>query len=256
MSTVCLTNITDIGRDDCIGTSRVDINNNFTNLKNAICSVSKTQDDVEKRLRFLTPYSCILNFWGDIMLGGLNFDITGMGQFNMSSGQDLTGFALCNGNNGTPDLRDRFVVSSGGRYQQGELGPVFNSTASLQFSSVQLTVPQLPAHDHVVNDPTHAHTIADPTHNHDYHDVYNKDTWRGVERVGLPFIALGGGTKKFATEVKNPTSGASGTTGPAKAIVSLVNAKTNIDILDEGGDVTHENRPPYFALAYIMRVIL
>jgi hypothetical protein len=256
MSAVCLTNITDIGRDDCLGTSRTDINNNFTNLRDAICTVDKSQEELEKCLKFLTPYNGILNFWGDVLLGGLNFDLTGMGKFNVVSGQNLTGFALCNGNNGTPNLQDRFVVASGGRYQQGELGPVFNSTLSLEFSSVQLTIPQLPRHDHIVNDPGHAHTIADPTHKHDYHDVYNKSTWRGIKGVGFPFLSLGGGTKDFATEVKNPTTGDSGTTGPSKANVSLINAKTNIDILDEGNDIKHENRPPYFALAYIMRVII
>ncbi|KKM98869.1 hypothetical protein LCGC14_1153640 [marine sediment metagenome] len=28
----------------------------------------------------------------------------------------LAGWALCDGNNGTPDLRDRFVIGAGGTY--------------------------------------------------------------------------------------------------------------------------------------------
>ena len=32
------------------------------------------------------------------------------------------GFALCDGTNGTPDLRDRFVVGAGGEYALGATG--------------------------------------------------------------------------------------------------------------------------------------
>jgi len=36
------------------------------------------------------------------------------------------GWALCNGQNGTPDLRDRFVVGAGGSYGVGERGGLSN----------------------------------------------------------------------------------------------------------------------------------
>lgn len=32
------------------------------------------------------------------------------------------GFAICDGNNGTPDLRDKFIVSAGGTYGPGDTG--------------------------------------------------------------------------------------------------------------------------------------
>ena len=36
----CLTNITEIGRDDCIGASRTVINDNFLNIKKSVIKLS------------------------------------------------------------------------------------------------------------------------------------------------------------------------------------------------------------------------
>ncbi|QKF94376.1 phage tail collar domain-containing protein [Fadolivirus algeromassiliense] len=49
------------------------------------------------------------------------------------------GWALCNGQNGTPDLRDRFIVGSGGKYPSGSQGGN---------EQVTLSVNQLPSHNH------------------------------------------------------------------------------------------------------------
>ena len=38
------------------------------------------------------------------------------------------GWALCNGSNGTPDLRDRFVVGAGSAYAVGATGGAVNHT--------------------------------------------------------------------------------------------------------------------------------
>ena len=49
------------------------------------------------------------------------------------------GWALCDGSNGTPDLRDRFIVGAGGDYNVGNTGGA---------NSVTLTVAQMPSHSH------------------------------------------------------------------------------------------------------------
>lgn len=41
-----------------------------------------------------------------------------------------SGWALCNGQNGTPDLRDKFVVGAGGIYQNGSSGVPTTKTIS------------------------------------------------------------------------------------------------------------------------------
>lgn len=53
-----------------------------------------------------------------------------------------TGWSLCDGTNGTPDLRSRFIVGQGGTYS-------INSTGGLH--EVTLTSAQMPSHEHSTN---------------------------------------------------------------------------------------------------------
>jgi len=103
-----------------------------------------------------------------------------------------TGWALCNGQNGTPDLRDRFIVGAGTTYNPGNIGGL---------SAVQLTIDEMPKHNHGIAG----------------------SYWAGTGPGG------------------SFTYGYYGNFGTAGQ--------------DQGGDKAHENRPPYYALAYIMRTI-
>lgn len=196
----CLSNIIEIDREQCIGNSLPIINDNFTNLKNYICSLENGQQGIINQQIFYVPLQGIINFYGDIVLGGVNFDLNGKGKQNIIQGIDLRSYHLCNGQDGTPDLRDRFVVGSGGSYTHREFGPVYNSTLSLAFSSVRLTVAEMPSHTH---------------------NVYAKGPGEADQ---------GDGGYKNPEAVLTPSS-------------------------STGGDQPHENRPPYMALAYIMRYI-
>lgn len=51
-----------------------------------------------------------------------------------------SGWALCNGENRTPDLRDKFVLGAGERHAVGEIGGS---------ESVTLSATQMPSHTHV-----------------------------------------------------------------------------------------------------------
>ena len=106
------------------------------------------------------------------------------------------GWALCNGENNTPDLRDRFIVGAGGTYAVGDKGGV---------NTVKLTEAQIPAHSHTVafNARGYAAVI-----NND-----NEALW-----------------SNSSANAQNKTTG-----------------KT-------GSGAAHENRPPYYALCFIMRV--
>ncbi|MCF7837323.1 MAG: hypothetical protein K9N49_01710 [Candidatus Marinimicrobia bacterium] len=53
------------------------------------------------------------------------------------------GWALCNGQNGTPDLRDRFIVGAGNQYALSDTGGV---------TTVTLSTDQLPPHGHAYKD--------------------------------------------------------------------------------------------------------
>lgn len=59
-----------------------------------------------------------------------------------------SGWALCNGGNGTPNLQDRFVVAAGYSYNPGDTG---GSTTNY------LQVGHLPAHNHSIPDLSHSH---------------------------------------------------------------------------------------------------
>lgn len=119
-----------------------------------------------------------------------------------------SGWALCNGANGTPDLRDRFVVGAGLNYNPGNTGGQNN---------VALTIDQMPIHNHYASDSGHIH-------------AYNNVGIFGLSQT------LQSGTVGI---------GAGDGTGIGYA---------NITVGYSGGGQAHENRPPYYALAYIMRV--
>jgi hypothetical protein len=81
------------------------------------------------------------------------FDSTGLGV------GPLTGWALCNGNNGTPDLSDRFVMGTTASSTLKSIGGA---------NSYTLSVSQLPPHSHTISwDGSHQHTISgDGAHSH------------------------------------------------------------------------------------------
>ena len=60
------------------------------------------------------------------------------------------GWALCNGDNGTPDLRDRFVVGAGNTYDVFTSGGTASASISSNTGETTLTVNQIPRHNHSV----------------------------------------------------------------------------------------------------------
>ncbi|MDD2967179.1 MAG: hypothetical protein PHN64_06840 [Desulfovibrionaceae bacterium] len=61
------------------------------------------------------------------------------------------GWALCDGSNGTPDLRGRFIVGAGEDYAQGTAGGAANAAVSGTTGETTLTVEQMPSHNHTVS---------------------------------------------------------------------------------------------------------
>jgi len=118
--------------------------------------------------------------------------VTGMiMMYNGSSAP--SGWAICNGSNGTPDLRDRFIVGTGSSYSLGNTGGA---------NSVTLTLNQIPAH----------------THTYERTDV-------GINVADRPWPANNNDCDM-----------------------------TNQNTSSAGGGQSHENRPPYYALMFIMKL--
>jgi microcystin-dependent protein len=69
------------------------------------------------------------------------------------------GWHFCNGQNGTVDLRNYFILGAGGSQSPGSTGGS---------SSVTLSASNIPSHTHTItiNDPSHAHAVSQSPHSH------------------------------------------------------------------------------------------
>ena len=110
------------------------------------------------------------------------------------------GWQLCDGSNGTPDLRDKFVLGAGSSYAPGSTGGEKQHT---------LTQNEIPSHGHSYE------YIIGPYSS----QVSSDGFWVGSQSEGFNWIA--------AYTVSTGWS---------------------------GGGQPHNNMPPYYALAYIMRI--
>lgn len=152
------------------------------------------------------------------------------------------GWQLADGTNGTIDLRDKFVVGAGRNYAAGDTGGA---------DTVALNASQMPTHNHGINDPGHAHGVYDPTHAHSVYDPgHTHGTNAAVEQGGsstggggFPLNARGGATIYGAGTGIGIYGAATG--------ISIQGAGTGVSTQNAGSGAAHENRPPYFALAFI-----
>ena len=187
-----------------------------------------------------------------------------------------SGWALCNGSSGTPDLRNRFVVGAGSTYSVGDTGGA---------NTVTLDATMIPSHTHTVTttgstssenahshtfsgttsgqSATHSHTatVSDPGHFHssDSNGAPNGIGAGAAYTTGYPnFPGKDTDTKTTGITVSNGNASAdhnhtySGTTSTQAAHTHTLTLSSTA--ATTGGGLSHENRPPYYALAYIMRL--
>lgn len=133
-----------------------------------------------------------------------------------------SGWVLCNGQNGTPDLRNRFVVGAGSTYGVGDTGGS---------NTVTLTKSQLPEHNHSGS------TNSTGSHTHGLDRVLS---WPRGGRTTVTEQNQGGNPEDYNAYTQNTDSA-----GSHSHTVTTENV---------GDNQAHENRPPYYALAYIMKL--
>ena len=166
-----------------------------------------------------------------------------------------SGWYLCNGSNGTPDLRNRFIVGAG----SGSSYSVGNTGGS---NTVTLSTSQIPAHSHTTNnhshnasvsDPGHGHSVSvsDPGHSHNT-SVTGAKLFPGYGGAHVPYGGAGGypGTH---FNMSNANTGISANASNANTSISVSTGNANPSTNNTGGGGSHENRPPYYALCYIMK---
>ena len=96
-----------------------------------------------------------------------------------------TGWAVCNGSNGTPDLRDRFVRGANGDTNVGQEGGA---------NSITMTTDQLPthSHNHQVNSANHTHSHNSSTANCPHAHNSNNGGYHGHNMYGIAWRRLNG----------------------------------------------------------------
>ncbi len=130
-----------------------------------------------------------------------------------STGTIPSGWVICDGNNSTPDLRDRFVVGAGSTYSVADTGGSATVTPTGTNSGTALTESQLPAH-------THTTTLTQTN---------------GTSSSNETRVASGGGTTLGTQDYTSSSTGS----GATHTHTFTGNSQTNL--------------PPYYALAYIMK---
>lgn len=152
------------------------------------------------------------------------------------------GYALCNGNNGTPDLRDRFVVGAGGGYGAGSTGGQNEVTLSE-------TQTPLRTHNHSVS----LTTSTNGNHDHNSGVTVNQSATNELSAYAGFGLKSGTGSAREATGTQASSGLRNYTrTGSAGAHSHSVNGNTSTE--NNTNVSPHENRPPYLALAYIMKL--
>ena len=151
-----------------------------------------------------------------VLIGNINPTFSGIIVMWSGSVDSIpSGWALCDGTNGTPDLRDRFIVGAGDTYGVGDTG----GTA-----------------DAIVVE--HSHTFtgnALPEHSHS----------KTLSKRGN----TDGNTGSYFK------AGTSDTAGSINSSVDSASAGTPTGTIStEGSSGTNANLPPYYALAYIMKL--
>lgn len=177
---------------------------------------------------FNIPPGMVTMFYGDLSLPGINFDATGLGVGT------LTGWALCNSQNLTPDMRGRFPIASGENqnFASNTTITTYNLSDIGGIDEHTLVSPgEIPSHTH---GPGSLTTDTESTHQHSYH--------------ALTQVAVGTGTwGDNSSDETETTRSTTANTGHLHQVTSGVTGSTGT-----GGP--HQNMPPYFTLGFIYKL--
>jgi len=164
---------------------------------------------------------------GAKFIGKGTIPIGGIIMWSGNIGSIPSGWALCDGNNGTPNLKDRFIAGGGGSYAISSIGGA---------DAVSISTAQMPYHNHSGTTNTES--------NH-YHKVVRDASKNGG---GNSIARHSDQDYSIQYNLQRHSSTANwGNTNSDGAHDHTLN------INNTGSGQAHENRPPYYALAFIMR---
>lgn len=140
-----------------------------------------------------------------------------------SSSSIPSGWALCNGSNGTPNLSGRFVLGYAGSGTASSVGKTGGS------ESVTLTTSQIPTHNHDAN---HRHLTV----------INGGMSWSANAYNG------------WSIQWDHGDAGSDGGTGHIGYTSYPNNSSSGFSTGSTGGGLAHNNMPPYYVLCYIMYI--
>ena len=158
---------------------------------------------------------------GIIMAFSGTFDSNGY-PIDTDTGLADIGWHVCDGTNGTPDLRGRFILGANDGYVVGSTGGEENHT---------LNVNEIPSHSHT-----------------------GTTSWNGDHTHNMRRRL---GYTNNSSEVSSWGCGTSYFTGGEVAQASTETAgghNHTFTTNNAGGSQPHNNMPPYYALSYIMKI--
>lgn len=187
----------------------------------------KGQGDDHIRMIKLTLINTFPNITGQVTANHADINQLAGGNSTFKSGMIILwsgsigtippGFILCNGTGGAPNLMDRFVVGAGANYAVNSTGGVTTHSHGVTVFGTALSVAQIPPHDHLV----------------------------GVGPFTPDGLDMEGGIGEPRNVVDYPGDYANWHT-------SAVGSGAAHD--HPAAATVTDHRPPYYALAYIMKV--
>jgi hypothetical protein len=141
-----------------------------------------------------------------------------------STGSIPATWFLCDGTNGTPDLRNSFIVGAGSTYAVNATGGTADAIVVSHTHTATSTS--------VVTDPSHSHTT-----------LFTQGAGGSEPPNAWGDVSPSGGNDQLNTS--RPNGAVANTTG-----VTVATTTTNTSA---GVSGTNANLPPYYALAYIMK---
>lgn len=178
---------------------------------------------------------------------------------------DLAGWALCDGSNGTPDMRDKFPLGAGNR-NTGIANSLTKATTNVIGSHVHtingttLTIAMMPAHTHPVtaSGSGSGSTDAQGQHTHSIgiwqgtSGLYNGPGGHGINALAAYSNTEPGGNHAHNVSVNVSVSGTASSTGGGTS-----HTHTQSTEGDHSHEITSTNlreAMPYMTLAFIMKL--
>ena len=146
-----------------------------------------------------------------------------------------TGWSLCDGSNGTPNLTDKFIMGAGSGYEVGDTGGSADAIVPTHTHPISTTV----------TDEGHFHyTAVNSPSGPNINPTLSAETYNSYQGYG----GSGGYNEAYSLQGLNNEANV----GKTNDVTTGITVETTITAT--GVSTANANLPPYYALAYIMKL--